>query len=349
MPRNLYLVGSTWYFRAEKNGQVVRKSLETDQLAVAKERAAKLRREIAGPKWGERPQRTFDDASRRFAAEHFPLLKRSARTRYVVSLERLADHFHRVNLADIGSARLGDFERARLADGVTPATVRRDLACLSSLFSRAEEWEWADRNPVKPYLRSRKKYLPDSAPRTRYLSIDEEARVLQHAPPKARDAIMFAIDTGLRRGEQFRLLEGDIDLERNELTVRAELAKSGKARTIPLVPRVREWLLSRPRGLPHLPLFRTQDGAAYSSNSPTNYEALQKAVRRAGIGEHVEWHDLRRTCGCRLLQDRKLSFEEVSRWLGHSDVRITQQRYAFLHVDQLHDALRRGERITPFK
>ncbi len=349
MPRNLYRVGSIWYYRGEKNGQTIRRSLETDVLSVAQERAEKIRREITGPKWGERPTRTFDDAARRFAQEHFPLLKPSARRRYVISLERLADHFHKVNLGDIGSARLGDFERARLASGVTTATVRRDLACLSSLFTRAEEWEWAEKNPIKGYLRSRQKYLPDSVPRTRYLSMSEELLVLEHAPPKAREAIAFAIDTGLRRGEHFRLLEGDIDMARNELTVRAEIAKSNKARTIPLLPRTREWLLGRPRGLPHMPVFRTIAGGAYSPTSPTMYEALQKAVRRAGISEHVEWHDLRRTCGCRLLQQRGLSFEEVSTWLGHSGVKITQERYAFLHVDQLHDALRPGERITPFR
>jgi integrase len=63
---------------------------------------------------------------------------------------------------------------------------------------------------------------------------------------------------------------------------------------------------------------------------PTNYEALQKAVRRAGHAiatplEHVEWHDLRRTCGCRLLQDLGFSMEETSRWLGHSSIKVTER------------------------
>jgi integrase len=78
------------------------------------------------------------------------------------------------------------------------------------------------------------------------------------------------------------------------------------------------------------------------------WEALQKACQRAGIIEHVEWHDLRRTCGCRLLQDHGFSFEEVAKWLGHADVRITQQRYAFLGVDKLHEAIERKGKIIPF-
>lgn len=60
------------------------------------------------------------------------------------------------------------FERGRLSAGVTTATVRRDLACLSSLYSRAEEWEWVTFNPVKPYKRGRAKAgLKEGNPRTR--------------------------------------------------------------------------------------------------------------------------------------------------------------------------------------
>ena len=62
---------------------------------------------------------------------------------------------------------------------------------------------------------------------------------------------------------------------------------------------------------------------------------LGKAVGVTGI----RWHDLRRTCGCRLLQDRKLSMTEVSKWLGHSSVLVTEKIYAFLFVDQLHEAV----------
>src|SRR5215472_11285069 len=51
------------------------------------------------------------------------------------------------------------------------------------------------------------------------------------------------------------------------------------------------------------------------------------------------WHDLRRTCGCRLLQDYGLSMELVSTWLGHSSITVTERHYAFLKVDHLQRAI----------
>lgn len=52
----------------------------------------------------------------------------------------------------------------------------------------------------------------------------------------------------------------------------------------------------------------------------------------------LNWHDLRRTCGCRLLQDYRMPIEKVSRWLGHHSIAVTQEHYAFLEIKHLHSA-----------
>ena len=61
-------------------------------------------------------------------------------------------------------------------------------------------------------------------------------------------------------------------------------------------------------------------------------KGLKAACRRAGL-TNVQWHDLRRTAGCRWLQRDGKSMEEISILLGHSSVLVTEQRYAFLEGD----------------
>jgi len=341
MPRNLRKRGRVWWFRITHKGHTHEGSLETEQLGIAKERLEAIRRELTASRFGEKPRRTFDEAARRFSVEHFKSLKPSSRKRYVVSLINLTDTFAGKRLDEIGTALLGEFMRARLDAGVTSTTVRRDLACLSSLYTLAEEWEWIDKNPVRSFMRAKgKTVLKEGQARTRYLSLSEERAVLAAATGQAGDVFAWLIDTGLRKEEMASLLLTDIDWAANQITIRAEVSKSGVARQVPLLPRARALADKLASGrVGAVPLFVTAQGDRYSPQSPTLYEALRKACRRAGVAP-CSLHDLRRTCGCRLLQDYKLGFERVSRWLGHADVRITQQRYAFLRVQDLHDAIR---------
>ena len=73
-------------------------------------------------------------------------------------------------------------------------------------MTSCEDWEWIDGNIVPAYLRRRsKRGLKEGAARTRYLTDSEELSLLQAASPDVRQAIILAIDTGLRREELFSL------------------------------------------------------------------------------------------------------------------------------------------------
>ena len=70
--------------------------------------------------------------------------------------------------------------------------------------------------------------------RRRRVSEDEEARLLQVAPPLLRSMIITALDTGMRQGEMLALRFGDIDSVRQLIVLRAETTKSRKSRVVPL-------------------------------------------------------------------------------------------------------------------
>lgn len=64
---------------------------------------------------------------------------------------------------------------------------------------------------------------------------------------------------------------------------------------------------------------------------------------RAGIRDSVTFHDLRHTCAAHLVMGSwgvKLDMYELSKWLGHSDIQVTQ-RYADLSPDFLHEKVAR--------
>jgi integrase len=245
--------------------------------------------------------------------------------RYGVSLDWLADEFEGKYLDQIGTAELAEFERKRREAGAKPPTVRRDLACLSSIFGSCIEWEWCDLNPVPPYMRRRKK--------RGLREHDEEAKLLAAASPDSRKAIAFAIDTGLRREEQFGLTWDKVDLKVGEILLDGS-TKSGRPRRVPLLPRSAQILAQMPRHFRSRYVFCHHNGDRYIHMN----KGMKAARRRAGI-KALRWHDLRRTCGCRLLQDHGMSMEGVKEWLGHSTIVVTERNYAFLEIEQLHRAV----------
>jgi len=344
MAKNLKKRGNVWYGRIQIKGREKEFTLGTGNLAEARKRLRLRLDELEAEQWGEKPRRTFDEAAIRFMDEHFPHLKTTTRRRYEVSLIVMEPHFTGKHLDDIKSAALYEFELARRQE-VTPSTIMKDLTCLSSLYSCAQEWEWVDHNPVPAYKRGRKRTgLKEGEARTRYLTAIEEERLLDAiASRRVWEMIVFAIDTGLRRNEQFSLTSANVDLRRNRIIVTPDMAKSGKRRVVPLLPRAREIVIARMADMRSPYIFATEAGGRYSPNSPYVWESLQRAAKRASIPP-LRWHDLRRTCGCRLLQSHGLSMKEVCEWLGHSSSVVTERAYAFLGEDALQEAISRSGR-----
>lgn len=322
----LYRRGKIYWARAQRDGREQRRSLKTADRSIAAKRLRQWLDALDATAWGDKPRRPFDEASEKFIREHLTTIKPSSARRYGVSLKNLTGHFGNMTLDQITGATLSDFETKRRADGVTAGTIRRDLACLSSLMASAAEWEWLDANPVPSYLRRRaKRGLKEAPPRTRYLSESEEVRLLEHASPAVRDAITLAIETGLRADELFGLQWHQIDFARGIIATTTR-TKSGRPRHVPLTKRSRTILgtVARRLDTPYV-LVNPDTGERYVHM----LKGLYAARRRSGIAL-LNWHDLRRTAGCRWLQRDGKTMAEVSMLLGHSSIAVTETRYAFL-------------------
>ena len=74
-------------------------------------------------------------------------------------------------------------------------------------------------------------------------------------------------------------------------------------------------------------VFPKRDGHQRSGSTRWFAVSTQLTAKRAGIDRPLTFHDLRRTYGAMLIESG-VGIYEVSRLLGHSDVRITQRVYA---------------------
>jgi len=307
---NIYRRGKVWWGCAIRQGRKYRRSLKTADRAIADRRLRQWLGDLDAIAWGDKPRRTFEETTERFVRDHLTTLKPRGAERYLTSMKHLAAHFDGKTLDQIKSAALSEFESKRRGDGASTSTVRRDLACLSSIFTSAIDWEWIDdgSNPVPSYMRRRsKRGLRESPGRTRYLSVEEEARLIAAASPAnmrnqngrqagkwtcCREAIIVAIDTGLRRDELFGLCWSQIDLKRGVITTGTR-TKSGRPRMVPVSPRMTQILTHLPRSLESDFVFINPDtGSRYLQLN----KGLKAAMRRAKIKD-LRWHDLRRTAG----------------------------------------------------
>lgn len=243
----IYRRGQQWWGRVQRQRKEFRRPLETTSRSIAKKRLREWLDELDRVAWGDKPRHSFEEAMLKFIDEHLPTMKPRSAQRYLVSIDHLTKAFEGKWLHELTSASFMEFETQRRLAGAKPPTIRRDFACLSSMFGDCIDWEWIDVNPVGAFLRRRKKRgLREAPPRRRYLTQDEEARVLAAASPYVAKAIAFAIDTGLRKEEQFSVRRAQIGNGRVALS---EGTKNSKPREVPLLPRAAQIAAQMPAHL----------------------------------------------------------------------------------------------------
>lgn len=282
--------------------------------------------------WGEKPPRPFREVMRRYAKEHFPTIKQTTARRYGVSIINLAKLFENENIQDITSSKLSNFETVRRSEGASAPTIRRDLMCLSSMLSYCEQWEWINigGNIVPAYLKTRlKKGLKESPARRRYLTEDEELRLISAASDMVQIGIVLSIETGLRDQELMSLKWSQINFQKGYITTTSE-TKSKRQRLVPLAQKAAQCLSRLPRHISSPYVFYSDNPSGHIGRMVKGFKA---AAERANI-KNIRWHDLRRTAGCRWLQRDGMSIAEVSLLLGHSSVTVTEKSYAFLNEEQ---------------
>jgi integrase len=109
----------------------------------------------------------------------------------------------------------GDIERyvAKRITEVAPASVNRELAFLKRLFNVAIADGNAETNPVRAV-----KLLQENNQRVRFLTEGEEEQLRRAIGEEQWPAVAFALNTGLRKSEQFTLRWEHVDFNVGVIT-----------------------------------------------------------------------------------------------------------------------------------
>jgi excisionase family DNA binding protein len=242
--------------------------------------------------------------------------KKSWKTTDRVFLGPLERAFGDFKLGNLKPEMVEDYMAKRLADGLKPCSVNREVSCLRTIYNVAISWGYVSENPVKKVkLFSEKENI-----RERVLLADEETKLLAGSSPHLRPILEVALHTGMRKGEIFSLRWEHLDLERGE--VRIVRSKSGKGRVVSMNSALLALLrtLKAEAGVNEHVFVNPETGKPYVDVK----RAFQTACRRAGIKD-LRFHDLRHTFASRLVK-KGVDLILVMELMGHASV-ITTQRY----------------------
>ena len=244
----------------------------------------------------------------------------------------LTPFFKNKPLSNISSFDIERYKKERREAGATNGTINRELAVLSHIFNKANEWGWIDKRPKINRLK-------EDSGRMVYLTAEQAHKLLetakQHQAEWIYPFILIALETGMRRSEILSIRIENIDLEHRSIFIPE--AKAG-ARTQPITKNLCEFLSEHLKTIePEQEwLFPSKRSKSGHINWPEN--AFRDVVKQAGLKpEEVTPHALRHTAITQLVQ-AGVDLPTVQRISGHKTLTMVA-RYSHQNGEHIQAAM----------
>jgi len=234
---------------------------------------------------------------------------------YQNTFNQLKKYLGNVLLNEMSELKISEFLRDRRRISVYAAG--KDLRYLKCAFNWAIKQNYLLENPCKfipPFQ------IPEQQPL--FLTQDEFSNLINIIDNSTlKDIVIFAVNTGLRRNEILNLEWEQINLEEKFLILNnhTHTTKSKRVRTIPLNQNAFEIIEKRAN--------TNQELVFICNNVPVapdyTTKKFKKYVIKAGLNPKLKFHSLRHTFASWLVQ-KGISIYQVSKLLGHSDLKTTE-------------------------
>jgi integrase len=237
-----------------------------------------------------------------------------------------------INIDELQDWDLTKFKSLREKEGIAPQTIKHNFQAVRSAIKWAKDRGYKVKPIEFPKIKLTKHRL-------RYLSYEEEKRLLTELDPKRKrafrpdleyrpaeenrkyqdnyDLVVLLLDTGARYSEIANIKWTAIDIQNDIINLWRPKVRNESI--IYMTNRVKDILNRRSSNKNSVENVFTN-----STGQPRGYQAkgIRSAIKRAGI-EDFKIHDFRHTCASRLVQSG-LSLYEVANILGHTDISTTQ-------------------------
>ena len=208
--------------------------------------------------------------------------------------------------------------------------LNRDLEVLGHAFGLFASWGMV--TPEQARAVQSVPHLKEPPGRVRYLSPDEEARLLAKLSPCIRPIVLTALLSGMRESEVVMLAKDAVDLAAGMITLAT--TKANRVRRVyvnaDLAAVLREAIARSPGSF----VFANGKGERYTCDGVR--VLFRRAVEKAGLDD-FRFHDLRHTTATRLRR-AGAGLDTVAAVLGHATLAMAA-RYAHIGSADLRAAM----------
>ena len=312
---------------------------------ILKQREAEIvlgRFQVGWP--GERV--TFAELCEEFSRSHSSTLSVKSQENHQIFLKNLRAYFGDRKLTEIGERSVVEYRNYRRCQPlkwnpkrtVKGATVNRELACLHCIFQFALKRKYIGENPtsdVKHFNERRER------PSKRMLTVEEEHRILEAAPPHLRVAIVLLVQTGGRTYSEGLSLRWDqVDLVHGVLHLGGSVKTTDSAQPLPLsrlaCDVLKEWKKEQSSDSPYVFPSPRKSGKPIRSVK----RAWRTALKKAGV-PYFPIYNLRHVFCTRLSWVAPDAV--VQRAMRHSSPE-TKRHYQLGMVDQVREGIERANK-----
>lgn len=337
MSENLYQRNGIWWARFKIAGVEYRRSLRTRVRSATAKRLKAVRKQIEDEAhFGILAPMSWPAAVVGWNEHGTGSLGEATVKRYKVSLKQMRPFLDHVMVHEIDGAVLKDIVKARRAQFVSIATIRRDLTAVSSVLDNAADEEWIEGNPVLPFLHKRRKKGSLREKHEPIVLPDEPsmAAMLAASPARFADAQEFARETGMRQEEIFSLAHPMLNARDGIITM---VGKGRKLRVIPYTPAAQRIVARQPQFIGANFVFWHSEGERWKSPGSRFTDIRRRVMKAAQKAAHFtpfRFHDYRHLFAVEYLRHRRGSIYDLKELLGHASIKTTERYLEYLTPEE---------------